>query len=250
MNEPRSERPSPLPAAELLGEALTLYGRNASIFVVTAFVGGSVGSLVGLMMSPSTLPVELLWALLISALTTGLQAPVWLLAAFARSNRPLNIGAIFYGVPALSPAFFSVGAILGVWSVGFLLLAVSFPLLSLPALCVLVYGAVRFSLAGPAIIFEIHPPFHAIARSWMLVRGHWWRTFVVQLPVMVFTLVLAIIGGEVAGLAGAPIAGAVVGALALSVSVPLIALVETALFEEYLAQERASVRAAREEAGE
>lgn len=239
-----------MPAAELLGEALTLYGRNASIFIVTAFVGGSVGSLVGLMMSPSTLPVELLWGLLISALTTGLQAPVWLLAAFARSNRPLNIGAIFYGVPALSPAFFSVGAILGTWSVGFLLLAASFPALAPPALCVLIYVAVRFSLAGPAIIFESHPPFQALARSWMLVGGHWWRTFVVQLPVMVFTLVLAIVGGEVAARAGAPVAGAVVGALALSVSVPLIALVETALFEEYLAHERAAAQAAREEAGE
>lgn len=233
MNESRPERPSLTPAADLLGEALRLYGRHAPVFIVTAFVGGLTGSLVGLMVSPSTFPMALLWGLFISALTTGLQAPVWLLAAFARSNRPLNVGAIFYGVPALSPAFFSVGLILGMWSGGLLLLAVYVQALSLPALCFLVYAAVRFSLAGPALIFERHSPLQALMRSWWLVRGHWWRTFVVQLPVVVFTFILVFIGGEAAERAGAAIAGAVVGAIALGVSAPLVALVETALFEEY-----------------
>ena len=233
MNEPRPERPLLTPVADLLGEALRLYARHAPVLIVTAFVGAWVGSLVGLIVSPSTLPMEILWALFISALTTGLQAPVWLQAAFARSNRPVNVGAIFYGVPALSPRFFGVGLVLGAWSGGLLMFAVSLPALSLPVLCVLVYAAVRFSLAGPVIIFENYSPLYAITRSWMLVRGNWWRTFIVQLPVMVFALTLVIIGAQVAERAGAAIAGGVVGAIALGASAPLVALVETALYEEY-----------------
>ncbi len=247
MNAPRPEHKPRIPAAELLGEALRLYGRHAPVLIVTAFVGASVGSTVGLMVSPSTFPVELLWGLFISALTTGLQAPVWLLAAFARSNRPLNVGAIFYGVPALSPAFFSVGLILGMWSGGLMLLAAYVQALSLPALGVLVYAAVRFSLAGPALIFEKHSPVQALMRSWGLVRGNWWRTFVVQLPVVVFTFILVITGAEVAERAGAAIARAAVGAIALGISAPLVALVETALFEEYIGKQQPAVEERAEE---
>ena len=247
MNEPASERQSPLPATELLGEALRLYGRNAPILIVTAFVGGSTGSLVGQLVSPSTFPTEVLWGLFISALTTGLQAPVWLLAAFARSNRPMNVGAIFYGVPALSPGFFGVGLLLGAGSGWLLFLSVYIPALSLLAVCVLVYAAVRFSLAGPVIIFEGRLPLQALMRSWGLVRGHWRRTFIVQLPVMVFTLILIVIGSWAAERIGAAIAGAVVGALALSVSAPLIALVETALYEEYSQGQAREVKEAAEE---
>ena len=233
MNEPRSERPSLAPAAELLGEALALYGRNAPVLIGIAIAAALVGNLTGLLASPSATVIFILWNQFVAALITGFQAPVWLLAALARRGEPFTAGAVLYGLVSLMPRFFAVGFLLGLGGGGLLLFAIYVPAFSLPALPVLIFFAVRFSLAGPAIVLEQRPPLQALARSWQLVGGNWWRTFVVQLPVLVFAIMLVLIGGAVASWVEADIVAVVVGALALGAGAPLIALVETALFEEY-----------------
>ena len=233
MNESRPERPVITPAAEVLGEALALYGRNASLLIGVAVIAALAGNLAGLVTSPSETVAIVLWNQLIAALVTGLQAPVWLMAVLARRGEPLTAGAALYGLAVFAARFFAVGLLLGVAGGGLLLLAVYVPALSLPAIPVLVYFAVRLSLAGPAIVLERRTPVQAIMRSWQIVGGNWFRTFIVQLPVLVFAIILVALGGWVASRVDSTLVAVVASAIALGASAPLIALVETALFEEY-----------------
>lgn len=220
-----------MPAAEVLGEAVALYGRNASILAPVAVAGALAGNLAGLLMAPSAFVLALVWSQIVAALITGLQAPVWLLAVLARRREPLTSGAALYGVVALLPRFFTVGLTLGVGGGVLLLIAFYFPVLALPALPILIYFAVRFSLAGPAIVLERRSPLQALIRSWQVVEGNWWRTFLIQLPVLLFAIILVIVSAQLAG--ENAFLSAVAGAVALGASAPLVALVETALFEEY-----------------
>ena len=233
MNAPRPERVPQVPLAEVLGEAVALYGRNAPMFVTVAVAGALAGNLAGLVMSPSAFVVALIWSQIIAALITGLQAPVWLLAVLARKGEPLTGGAALYGVVTLLPRFFSVGLVLGVGGGALLLIAYYVPVLALPALPVLIYLAVRFSLSGPAIVLERCTPLQALVRSWQVVEGNWWRTFLIQLPVLLFAIILVAASGAASSAVESALLSAVAGAVALGVSAPLVALVETALFEEY-----------------
>ncbi len=233
MNAPRPERQPLAPAAEVLGEALALYGRNAPLFITIAIAAALAGNLVGLLLSPSLFLAALLWSQFTAALVTGLQAPVWMLSAIARKGEPITAAATLYGLIAFAPRFFVVGLVLGLAGGGLLVVAAYVPALSLPALPVLVYLAVRLSLAGPAIVLEQRTPVQALARSWRMVGGYWWRTFFIQLPALAFAVMLLALSGAVASWTDSTVVAVVMGAVALGVSAPLIALVETALFEEY-----------------
>ena len=233
MNAPRPERVPQVPLAEVLGEAVALYGRNASMFITVAVAGALAGNLAGLVMSPSAFVAALIWSQIIAALITGLQAPVWLFAVLARKGEPLTGGVALYGVVTLLPRFFSVGLVLGVGGGALLLISYYVPVLALPALPILIYFAVRFSLSGPAIVLERRTPLQALVRSWQVVEGNWWRTFLIQLPVLLFAIILVAASGAASSVVESALLSAVAGAVALGVSAPLVALVETALFEEY-----------------
>ena len=155
MNAPRPERVPQVPLAEVLGEAVALYGRNASMFITVAVAGALAGNLAGLVMSPSAFVAALIWSQIIAALITGLQAPVWLFAVLARKGEPLTGGVALYGVVTLLPRFFSVGLVLGVGGGALLLISYYVPVLALPALPILIYFAVRFSLSGAVAEFAL-----------------------------------------------------------------------------------------------
>ena len=244
MNEPRSESPSLVPAAELLGEALALYGRNAPLLIAIAVAGALAANLVGLVLSPSIFAVALLWSLFIASVVTGAQAPIWFMAVLARRGEPLTTAAALYGLVSFGPRFFVLGLFFSIGSGVILLVSFYVPLLSLPALPVLIYFVVLFSLATPAIVMERCTPVQALMRSWELVTGHWLRTFAIQLPVVLFGIILVILGEAVASRLDVTIVAVVVSALALGVSAPLVALVETALFEEYSGQRPPAIEAA------
>ncbi len=247
MNAPRPERVPQVPVAEVLGEAVALYGRNASMFITVAVAGALVGNLAGLLISPSGFVAALIWSQIIAALITGFQAPVWLLAALARRRDPLTSAAALYGVVTLLPRFFSVGLVLGIGGGLLLLISYYLPALALPALPVLIYFAVRFSLSGPAIVLERRTPLQALIRSWQVVEGNWWRTFLIQLPVLLFAIILVAASGAASSAVESALLSAVVGAIALGVSAPLVALVETALFEEYTGGQPRAVEEGAEE---
>ncbi|MCY4583033.1 MAG: hypothetical protein OXE50_09610 [Chloroflexi bacterium] len=235
MNAPVPERQPLSPAAELLGEALALYGRNAPLLIGVAVSAAFTGNLIGLLASPSNDVAFVLWNQFIAAVIAGLQAPVWLLAMLARRGEPLSSAPVLYGLVTFARQFFAVGVLLGVAGGGLLLLAASVEALALPALPVLIFFAIRFSLTGPAIVQEARTPLQALARSWQAVEGHWWRTFLVQLPVLAFAVMLLWLSAELASSLDSAFLAVVTTSLALGVSAPLIALVETALFQEYSA---------------
>lgn len=237
MNAPGPERQPLAPAAELLGEALALYGRNAPLLIAVAASAAFMGNLLGLLASPSNDVAFILWNQFIAAVIAGLQAPVWLLAMLARRGEPLSSAPVLYGLIAFAPRFFVVGVLLGVAGGGLLFLAASVEALTLPALPVLIFFAIRFSLAGPAIVQEARTPLQALGRSWQAVEGHWWRTFLIQVPVLAFAVMLLWVSGTLASSMDSAFLAVVTGSLALGVSAPLIALVETALFQEYSARQ-------------
>ena len=247
MNTPQPDRPPPAPVAELLGEALALYGRNAPLLILVAVAGALAGSAVGLALSPSVFEVALLWSLFVASVVTGAQAPIWFMAVLARRGEPLTSTAVLYGLVAFGPRFFVLGLLFSLGSGAILLVAAYVPVLSLAALPVLVYFVVLFSLATPAIVQERRPPVQALMRSWGLVQSRWWRTFLIQLPVVLFGIMLVAIGGAVTSWVESTLADAVVSAIALGVSAPLVALVETALFEEYRGQQPPAVEEGQEE---
>ncbi len=250
MNVPGPERQPLAPAAELLGEALELYGRNALLLVAVAASAAFMGNLLGLLASPSNSVAFVLWNQFIAAVIAGFQAPVWLLAMLARRGEPLTGAAVLYGLVALAPRFFAVGVILGVAGGGLLLLAASVEALTLPALPVLIFFAIRFSLSGPAIVQEARTPLQALGRSWQAVEGHWWRTFLIQLPVLAFAVMLLWVSGWVVSSLDSAFPAVVTSSLALGVSAPLIALVETAMFQEYSAGQPPAIEPTTMEDGE
>ena len=243
MNAPHSERQPLVPAAEVLGEALAFYGRNAPLLIGIAVAGALAGNLVALLLSPSIFAVALLWSLFIASVVTGAQAPVWLMAVLARRGEPLTTAAALYGLVTFGPRFFVLGLFFSIGSGVILLVSFYVPVLSLPALPILIYFVVLFSLATPAVVMERCSPVQALMRSLGLVTGHWWRTFSIQLPVVLFGIILVIMGEAVASRLDAAVVTVVVSSLALGVSAPLVALVETALFEEYSGQRPTEIAA-------
>jgi hypothetical protein len=74
------------------------------------------------------------------------------------------------------------------------------------ALCLSIWFAIMFRMAGPVVVLEREPVTGALRRSWRLVRGSFWRVFGITLLagliVAVTTGVLQIPFGLLAGLAG------------------------------------------------
>jgi hypothetical protein len=64
-----------------------------------------------------------------------------------------------------------------------------------------VYLFVAWAVAVPVVLVERVNGFHALSRSWQLVKGRWWATFGALLLAYLLTLVVAVfIGGTLAGL--------------------------------------------------
>ena len=62
-----------------------------------------------------------------------------------------------------------------------------------PFVAAVVY-AVYWSVAAPAVIVEGHKPLDALKRSYALVRGSWWRTFVAAAAFVLVAVGLSLIG--------------------------------------------------------
>ncbi len=78
-------------------------------------------------------------------------------------------------------------------------------------------------------------PFAALARSWSIVRGSWWRVCGVGLAVLVLSLLPGIILAQVAGVTDSSIGAAVAAAVAAAVGTPFLATGHTLLYLDVLA---------------
>ena len=249
MNAPNSERPTLMPVADLLGAATLLCLRHAQPLIVTATAGALVGVGFGALATPQTLPGVVVWSIFINALVAGLQAPVWMFVSFAQDGPIVEHESLLaysvgvqVGLQRLGLPYFLLGLIVGSWVawpaiatelVRPAIAAEFVPLVALVWLPPLAYALIRFSLAGPSIARGTSSPFRALAHSWELVRGRWWRTLGAQLPVFALSGLLLIGAGALETATGSRALGALATGLALGVSAPLIAAVSMALFLDY-----------------
>jgi hypothetical protein len=99
-----------------------------------------------------------------------------------------------------------------------------------------IYLAVKFMLAGPAIVAEgIKSPLDALSRSWALTKGNSLRIFAFVVIIAVVGLVAAAIAGMIiGGILGyiLPILGVIVGAILNSIVSILLVFVGMAIYRQ------------------
>jgi hypothetical protein len=129
--------------------------------------------------------------------------------------------------------FWRVFALSVVW-VAFMLVA------WIPCFIPLIWFGVAWSVSVPALLFENAGPFRALGRSWQLIKGRWWASFVlvvvcyvlvsiigvlVQMPLLLITEAVA---GESA--AANAVAQIISYSLSYAVTIPYFAAVLTILY--------------------
>lgn len=96
--------------------------------------------------------------------------------------------------PALFATYILIGLIMLPAFVIVIIAPLTFPLLLLD-----LWIAIKLSVVFPALVFERIGPPRAIARSWRLTGGHWWRLFGTLVVAGLITVVLQLVLGGVAG---------------------------------------------------
>ena len=242
MNAPNAERPPLTPIADLLGAAVLLCLRHMRPLLLTATAGALVGAGFGALATPQTIVGLAVWSIFINALVTGLQAPVWMFVSFAQDGPIVQeesflayAAGIHVALKRLGLSFFLLGLAIGAWVALPALASTFIPenglLWLLPPL---VYIVIRLSLAGSAVARGMTNPFRAMAMSWALVQGRWWRTLGAQLPVLALTGFLLVGASGLETASGSRLIGALATGTALGLSAPLVAAVSIALFLDYM----------------
>ena len=183
--------------------------------------------------------VQFLSVLVVTPLTWGLAGH---LAVGAYERRELTAGGVWraawqrfwamLGLMVLLYLIFIAASIVSAILVAVLAFAGSGEVIAVVGIVVvaaLLFFAVKLSLAIPALVAERAGPGTALARSWRLVRGRFWRTLgVVLLMFLILTVVTVIfvagfaLVGAIFGTAGALVAG-VLGAFVVGmVTTPLL----------------------------
>lgn len=130
-----------------------------------------------------------------------IAAMVFTAAAAARidavaHNRELSFGeAVSYGLQR-APAFFGAGFLYGI------ALFIGFVLVIIPGIIIGVYWA----FGAIATVVDRKGPIEGLKYSWAIVRGHWWRTFLLGIVAMLIAVVLYVVIGFVVGLVAAAVA--------------------------------------------
>jgi hypothetical protein len=135
----------------------------------------------------SGLFIVLVGAAVLGRRLDGSQAWVQLrprLAGLLALTLLLFVGAVVVGL-LLVGVVVALVALLGGWA------ALPGVLLALGGAVALVYLYVRLAVASPALVIEGLGPIPALARSWQLVRGAWWRVAGILLLSAIITNLLA-----------------------------------------------------------
>ena len=142
----------------------------------------------------------------------------------------LGVWAAYAIVLVLVAVAHAPGALIGILAV----------LGGIAAIVLTIWFAIMFRMAGPAVVLEREGPARALARSWRLVRGSFWRVLgitllaslivvvtagVLQIPFGLFAALagggsslLPSTGGSVAGILISAVGGVVAGAVARPIS--------------------------------
>jgi hypothetical protein len=133
---------------------------------------------------------------LISTLLQGAAAALAVAACF-RVISSAYLGEEATAGPSLRYGLSRLLALMVAYIVLSIALGISFVLFIIPG----IFLSVKWSVTFAAIVSERAGPFSSIGRSWVLTRGHWWRTFGTLLVLGLLALVLYL--AIVAGLGGA-----------------------------------------------
>ena len=145
-------------------------------------------------------PFILLFVILLMVAITG----VILVSIVSTAGMVNSVGRHYLESPvsfavAVRSGFKKLWTIILVGLLLFLILIVplllSFVLIGIPFL---LYISVRLGFAVQAVVLEDMGPVEAISRSWRLVEGYWWRTFLIGVAFGIVSLIVYIVGSLIA----------------------------------------------------
>jgi hypothetical protein len=216
-------------ATRLLTRILEVLAPTAAVSAVLAFIVDTV--LTGLL------------TVVIGRLVLGYKITAGEAWRIARPRIPALVGATLL-IPLILLGVWAVYAvvlvILAVAHAPGVLIGVLAVLGAIAAIVLTIWFAIMFRMAGPAVVLEREGPARALARSWRLVRGSFWRVFGITLLAGLIVLVTAGVlqipfgllaamagggnsllpstGGNAAGILISAVGGVVAGAVARPIS--------------------------------
>lgn len=214
----------PSTVGQLVSQTLGVYQRTLGVVVRIALLA-QIPLIAG---APFTSQSVVLALLLVSAFT-GLLATAaitytvgqFYLGRSTTVARSL-VGALENGVSLLINA-------LVFWAAVFLATLLSLIVIGIP---VLVFVVVAWFAFVQGVVIENKGPFEALARSWELVRGNWWRVFgigLVFLAVVLAANFIVSLPGILVGLANDTL-GRILTSLAGALVTPIISIATTLVY--------------------
>jgi Membrane domain of glycerophosphoryl diester phosphodiesterase len=140
------------------------------------------------------------------------SSPLYLLSfPIAALLLPFSVGALYRAATSLAAGNLeTIGSVLlgtlrryfAVWGVVILALLLFVGAIAIVTIPVVIWVAIRWSVAIPALFAEGIGPVKALGRSWNLVRDNWWRTLgiliIVSIMVSLIQTALQVLFGGVA----------------------------------------------------
>lgn len=164
-----------------------MYGGRLLTYAGTTFVTGLLTAVVGLAVLGHKLTPGQAWA--------SVRDRIWQIAGLALLLLVINLGLslIVFGVPFVGLLVGGTMALTGTEVIG-VAIALGFGLGGLLLGIVLfAWVMIRIYFAMPIVVLERLGPGQALARSWRLTRGSWWRMFGIVLLTLVLVSVVTML---------------------------------------------------------
>lgn len=176
------------PSLPFRGWALAaMYGGTLLTYAGTTFVTGLLTAVVGLAVLGHKLTPGQAWA--------AVRERIWQVAGLALLLLAINLGLtlVAFGIPFAGILLGSSLAMTGAEGLG-LALTLIFGLGGvILGIALFAWIMIRIYFAMPAVVLERLGPGQALARSWRLTRGSWWRVFGIVLLTMVLVLMVSML---------------------------------------------------------
>jgi len=95
-----------------------------------------------------------------------------------------------------------------------------------------VFFFVNWSMAAQVIVVEGESPLRALSRSRKIVKGQWWRTFGINLAILLLAFLPSFVLGRVTAPFGLDWVAALGSALASLLAAPFVAIAQTLLYQD------------------
>jgi hypothetical protein len=220
-----------LSVGDTLGEVFDLYRAHAAVLLPIAFwLFLTVAIIEGLIGDGEGVAVGVLLSLVVGVLYQGIVVNLVRDRQEGKTEFSMR-GLVDQALPFL-PRLVAAGVLAGIAT------AIGFFLLLVPGL----YLMTIWVVLAPAIVIEDKGVFEAFGRSRELVRGNGWPAFGALVVAIVIAAVATLVLASLAqSIAGGPLLEIVFGAIAVTATAPIEALVASVLYYRLLAIERTAV---------